>query len=517
MFGKRQRPKTYLSLISTLLFMLFLVSLINAKVDATEYVNIPFNQPVSVCPLADVPVSIQSLSLDKCMSTQLGYVDVQDKLQLIAFSVDIPGALVDSDTPQGLYFFGKNASQVYLNGILLGQNGQPASDTSEVPGKMDSVFYIPNQLLRVGKNELTIVVSAQHNYLHLGNPVHFMAIGPYQSPLGVIQTFGEVGLILIGAFTLGAVYFGAFWFYHRERRAFGLFTLMCVVAALQLGAEIYRGLVEYSYPVHDIRLILITTCSVIFGLSLLAYTSMMSQANYAKRWFAAGAILTILAVLFAPGFDFKTLLAFVLPLIGGLLLSVFQGIKQKRPDLLQWSIAQGLFLLTSWLATAMFHEFLYFLLVAGLLMFLLYQQAKDMALAEQQRAQDQSVIAKLEYQLAQQASQNAPTRLEITIGGKTEMVDSDSIAYCKAAGDYVELHLCDQTERLYSGSLKTLEGALPDTFLRVHRSYLVNLSHVVSLHGATPNNSARLELKNQAFVDVSRRLLPSVRATITAN
>lgn len=499
-----------------LLFWLLAIMPSFAADNTRPYLSIGFNHSATVCELDALPTVIDVANQTRCTETSLGKVNPQGKLLLVSLTIDIPTAFTDGSFPVGLFVFGKNASHVYLNDTFLGANGMPAHDHSEIAGQMDTVYFVPENSLTKGTNQLSFVMSAQHSLVELGNPLHFVAVGIYQSPQSVIQEFSEIGLILIGVFLLGAVYFSALWFYRRERKPFALFALMCIIAALQLGAEIFRGLFSYPYPMHDVRLIVITACSVVFGLSLLFYTVSFSRSKHALFYFTMGTLVTLSAVFFVPGFDFKTLLALIIPMCHGLVLSVSEAYKRQRQDLLHWALAQCVFLITSWLATSMFHEFLYYLLVAGLLMFLFYQQARDMAQKQQQQQLDQKIIAKLEYQLAQRVTHQTPTRIEISIGGKVEMIESSRITFCKAAGDYVELILEDGSERLYSGSLKTLETLLPNTFLRVHRSYLVNLSHVESLHAATPTHAARLELKNSRFVDVSRRLLPSVRATITA-
>lgn len=60
-----------------------------------------------------------------------------------------------------------------------------------------------------------------------------------------------------------------------------------------------------------------------------------------------------------------------------------------------------------------------------------------------------------------------------------------------------------------------LELALPSIFVKTHRSYLTNLNEVVSLE--SDNNQSNLKLTNGASVPVSRRLVPSVRATLKAS
>nr|WP_196139578.1 LytTR family DNA-binding domain-containing protein [Aliikangiella sp. G2MR2-5] len=87
------------------------------------------------------------------------------------------------------------------------------------------------------------------------------------------------------------------------------------------------------------------------------------------------------------------------------------------------------------------------------------------------------------------------------------------IFYCKASGDYVELYLKDKQMKLFSGSLKKLESELPSTFLRVHRSYLVNLDQVQSL--ISEAGGGNLIMSNDEQVPVSRRLMPSVRSAVS--
>ena len=509
MLGKRK--------VSYFTFWAVFCSLVSlAQSHASDLVSIRFNQGVVVCELDTLPKDIAVSSKANCTDSKWGSVDPQRRLLLVQVDIAIPDAVVDSVKPLGLFLSGKSASIAYINGKRVGKNGQPAADMTEVPGAMDAVFFVPTDVLKRGENRISLILSGQHSLIRLGNPLHFFRIGEYDSPRAAIQSFGEIGLLLMGMFLLGAIYFSGLWFYHRERLAFALFAVMCVIAACQLGAEIYRGFASYIYPIHDFRLVIVTTCATAFGLCLLAYTTMISRSKHGRWIFIVSALLTLFLVYSAPGFDVKTLLGTVIPLFCGLLLTCLQALKLKRFDLVQWALSQAIFLLTSWLATALFHEFLYYLLIALLLAFLLYQQAKDMALQQKQQREDQKSIAKLEYQLAQIAALKESTKLAISIGGKTEMIDSKTITHCKASGDYVELYLADGSERLYSSSLKVIESKLPDTFLRVHRSYLVNLSFVASLQSATGTSNARLQLTNNAFVDVSRRLLPSVRATITS-
>ena len=57
-----------------------------------------------------------------------------------------------------------------------------------------------------------------------------------------------------------------------------------------------------------------------------------------------------------------------------------------------------------------------------------------------------------------------------------------SICYIESMSEYVRIHLEKQDEPVVAlGSLTKLEGALPAHFMRVHRSYIVNLHKIVGV------------------------------------
>jgi DNA-binding LytR/AlgR family response regulator len=66
---------------------------------------------------------------------------------------------------------------------------------------------------------------------------------------------------------------------------------------------------------------------------------------------------------------------------------------------------------------------------------------------------------------------------------------------------------------LYTGSLSGLEASLPPTFLRVHRSHIVNTSYVSALE-RDASGVGRLILSNGMDVPISRRILPKVRSAL---
>lgn len=83
------------------------------------------------------------------------------------------------------------------------------------------------------------------------------------------------------------------------------------------------------------------------------------------------------------------------------------------------------------------------------------------------------------------------TRIFVRDRGSVIPLRTDSISRCEADGDYVAIYAGTRRYLVYV-NLGDIEAKLdPDTFVRVHRSHLVNLDYVEALAPADPS---RLEL-----------------------
>lgn len=80
---------------------------------------------------------------------------------------------------------------------------------------------------------------------------------------------------------------------------------------------------------------------------------------------------------------------------------------------------------------------------------------------------------------------------------KTHIVKLANIVYLESAGEYIRLHLADGTKLVTLFRLKNMESSLHSSmFMRVHRSYIVNLSYV---SGYT---KGRVYLSNDDYVPI---------------
>jgi two-component system LytT family response regulator len=80
---------------------------------------------------------------------------------------------------------------------------------------------------------------------------------------------------------------------------------------------------------------------------------------------------------------------------------------------------------------------------------------------------------------------------------KTHLVKLANIIYLESAGEYVRLHLSDGTKLVTLFRLKNMENTLQSSqFMRVHRSYIVNLAHITSY------TKGRIFLSNDDYIPI---------------
>ena len=81
---------------------------------------------------------------------------------------------------------------------------------------------------------------------------------------------------------------------------------------------------------------------------------------------------------------------------------------------------------------------------------------------------------------------------------KVTLVRYSDIIYIESVGEYVRLHLTNASPITTLFRLKNMETALPsDKFMRVHRSYIVNLEHISAYA------RGRVYLDNEEYVPIS--------------
>lgn len=105
-----------------------------------------------------------------------------------------------------------------------------------------------------------------------------------------------------------------------------------------------------------------------------------------------------------------------------------------------------------------------------------------------------------------------PEKLSIPSSNGQQLIEQADIEFLEAEGSYTNVNLCDGTKILVSRKLGDIEEQLSaQNFLRVHRSYLVNLDQIQSIVRET---NTSLRMKSGADVPVARNHKDAVRTAL---
>lgn len=454
-----------------------------------------------------------------CRTVSMAEIDPQGRMVWVKTALMLDRIKDGKGAPLAVFISAKMSSEVYLNGTYIGRNGLPGyGKTDEAPGVMDAVFHAPQSLFRAGRNDIVLRLSSHHGYLRLSHPVHRIAIGPAGPPMAPFLRYYWPSLITFGAFVVGGLYFGITAIRGRDRGNALMLCLISLFAAGQLLTEVSRGLVPYLYPFHDIRLILIVLFSMGFGVCVAGHALGKYMARPSGEYtpvmlLGLGlAVASAVGILQPDGFDQKAAAAMLMPILICVPALVFWTLK-RRHGALRHLLAFLAFILIILSFPDHFLDTVFFYSVAAFLTFLVAEQALAFAREEDRRSQGEARANKLEMALEQARARTDTPQITINSAGKIDRVPADQITDCHGAGGYVEIRLADGGALLHSASLAELEESLPATFLRVHRSHLVNTAYVRTLE-REPAGTGRLILASGISVPVSRRVMPKVRLAL---
>lgn len=468
---------------------------------------------VTVCPASGPDENPPDFSGSPCKLVSAGEVDPQGKLIWIRTIVPVEDTHGPNGEPMSLYISGKMASKVYLNGVAVGQNGKPGINAeSETAGLMDAELFLSADHIREGDNEVVLLASAHRGYLHLSRPFHmvgFAPIGLYGKQ--VLARMGPV-LVTLGVFLVAGLYFAVMALIGASRIQFAILSAISLFSAGQLVSEALRNLVAYPYPVHDLRLIAITVFSAAFGLSVALHIFRAFKSRYVRPVIAGLGLACTLAAIGVASFDYKALVVMTLPLLASLIAT---GVWtwQRKPRAFVYFLSLLTFIGAIFVFQALFLDAVFFLLVAFFLLLLFVEQARAYAQEARERRSEEARANRLEQVLAEREERTESKFVEVKSAGRIERVATTDIVHCRGAGGYCELVLARGRVLLHTATLSDMENDLPATFLRVHRSHLVNIMFVKSF-ARDPAGTGTLTLTEGTEVPVSRRIVPKVRQAL---
>ena len=473
---------------------------------------------LTVCPVDGAADALPDFTAADCVQMRFFDLDPQGRHLWVRTEIGLDADWIASPGPKGVYLSGLAASEVYLNGVLIGANGAPGdSAATELPGRIDYAAHAPRDLFIAGENAVVLRLSSHHGFLTLTAPMQSFMLAEYGSPTDRILQYYWPSLIMFGVFALGALVFAVMAVRAEQREEPVILSLLSAALGAQLLFEAARGLISYPYPLHDGRLIGIVASAFAVSLGLMALTlKRLTALSFSTRASALGlgALLLLLPVFFLRGFDGKTWGVLALALALCALLSGYQGLKGRREARV---FAAG-FVASALIAALTRSAFidLHLFWLAGLFLIALFVQQALTLLREQRiRLSETRRAEALDTALALARQASDPATLQLDNSGRTDFVRTQEISRIQGAGDYVELHYEDGRCGLYTITLARLEEQLPPTFLRVHRSHIVNTAFVQTLEREA-GGGGRLILRSGGEVPVSRRILPQVRSALAS-
>ncbi len=355
-----------------------------------------------------------------CRTTAMNDIDPQRRAIWLRARVVIPDDLPD---PLGVRISAMASSTIYWNGRELGANGRPAStEEHEDPGLMDAEIFLPRERIEPGENLIAIRMSGHDMPVRVSTPVHLITIGPYGRLREAMWRAYQPALVTSGAILLAALFFFVAFLLNRRELAALCLSLMALSAAGQLFAEASRGLIDYAYPLHVPRLIVIVVCASLFAIALNAFVATRFALRRPARWIAGAAIAVIGLGAVAPGFDGRTM---AIILAGALVAIAAIARPAWRGDAGARTIAAALLVLVALIFWRR-NQFLdqdFYLVVSALLGLLFVDQIFAMRRARDARDAALQRAKQLELELLRRGV--APHFLMNTLNSLAEWVEAD--------------------------------------------------------------------------------------------
>lgn len=470
---------------------------------------------VRVCPAGPADAGPPGFNAPDCETMSFWAADPQNREIWIEIPLTMTAEDLSGARPLGVYVSARASTELYLNGVRLGANGRPGgSAAAEIPGRIDAAFFAPRDLFRAGENTIALHASAHHGLLRLTAPMQWVSVHAYGDPTQAVLAAYWPVLPVFACFVIGVAVFGVSAWRGPARRLSAATAAMAGFAGAQLAAETLRGVTGYAYPLHDYRLIAILLCAAGFGLSLLAHVLVrFGVERRAAAGLITGSVLAMIAAAaLSRGFDAMTASILSAAAAIAAAICIWRAAAGRRPG---WLYAAGLGAAATlpWLTGSAFLNGWFYYLAGGLVLALVVEQSFAFARERQRRLKEERRAHALDAALARARQAAQPQKIQFVSAGRVIYAPANEITRLNAAGDYVEVCFEDGRTVLYNGPLAALEESLPETFIRVHRSHIVNADFVQSLE-RDPGGAGRLYLAGGTAIPVSRRIMPAVRSAL---
>jgi len=169
--------------------------------------------------------------------------------------IDLPKD-IETTTQWGVLIAIQASYRIYWDGALIGKNGRVGKDKkSEIPGKINNQFIIPDRLVYPGRHKIKLELSNHHR--SRSNTFRLIIAAPYQQLIQRPLIFTAGMYVLAGSFATIAIYYLILFIIAYRQTSVLIFSILSLAFCFLTLFKHSRPVFMYDYPWHQTRLIVL--------------------------------------------------------------------------------------------------------------------------------------------------------------------------------------------------------------------------------------------------------------------
>ncbi|MCW9018008.1 MAG: LytTR family transcriptional regulator DNA-binding domain-containing protein, partial [Kangiellaceae bacterium] len=393
---------------------------------------------------------------------------------------------------------GPFSAEIFWDGENIGNKGA-VGDTieEEAAGPIDFSSFVPSRLLKPGNHQIHLRLSTQHLLARDDSVLHFVWLAPYRQDGQRDLRYYAVPLIILSG--LIALSLQSFRIGRSAGNSMhiglGLFGF-CIIVTLM--SEVSRAVINYPYHYHELRGLIGWFGNIGAGFALIYTCYRIVDSGFAKILLAAG-IALVFASYFVPmnSGDMRLAQDFSLLTLAPSLVFAISLFKKRISYLSTLPIFWLACLTSNILAIGLFldsFQFIASLILIGGAWVWTYVDCTEQN----------------ECQTTEEETQHFKIR---SAGEEKTIAVADCYAL-KGEGNFTSVMLLDGDSVLHQDGLGAIMKTNPVNFVRVHKSFAVNLKEVETLRSAE-GSKYWLEMTNKETIPASRYRVAELRGLLS--